>query len=49
MMCYHSNQKCVIDGQLWVSIAYFGIGFEHGWLGKVSSDRSVTMETNMWP
>ncbi len=21
MMCYHSNEKCVIDGQLWVPIA----------------------------
>ncbi len=41
----------VIDSQLWVSVAYFGIGFEHGWLGKVgkSSDISVTMETNMLP
>ena len=30
MMCYHSNQKYVLDGQLWLSIAYFGIGFKHG-------------------
>ena len=41
MVCYHINQKCVKDGQLWVSIAYFGIGFEHGWLGKVGKSSDI--------
>ncbi len=51
MMCYHSNQKWAIDGQMWLSIAYFGIGLKHGWLGTVGQSSNIfgTMETNMLP